>query len=176
MLFTKFRKLNFERGIFLGSGAMKGIARESQLKLQELTDGKVICKYDSFMGFRHGPKAIINEMSIITYLFSNNSYANKYETDLVMDINKGRKPLYSIGVMENEIKELELDLAIILGNSEERISEEFLAIVSVLPAQILGFYKSLQLGLKPDNPSESGMIHRVVKGVKLYNFENEWIK
>ena len=54
---------------------LKGIARESHLKLQELTDGKVICKYDSFMGFRHGPKAVIDEDTLLVYLFSNNQYA-----------------------------------------------------------------------------------------------------
>ena len=36
----------FERGVFLGSGPMKGIAEECHLKLQELTDGGVVCKFD----------------------------------------------------------------------------------------------------------------------------------
>lgn len=40
----------FERGVFLGSGALKGIAEECHLKLQELTDGAVVCKFDSFLG------------------------------------------------------------------------------------------------------------------------------
>ena len=60
----------FERGVFLGSGALKGIAEECHLKLQELTDGAVICKFDSFLGFRHGPKAVISPDSILVYLLS----------------------------------------------------------------------------------------------------------
>ena len=36
--------------------------------------------------------------------------------------------------------------------------------------KILGFYKSLEFGLKPDNPSESETITRVVKGVTIYPF------
>src|SRR3546814_9422282 len=47
---------SFDRVVFLGSGPMLGIARECHLKLQELTDGQIICKHDSFLGFRHGPK------------------------------------------------------------------------------------------------------------------------
>ena len=169
----KVSEINFERAAFLGSGLMQGIARESQLKLQELTDGKVICKYDTFMGLRHGPKAVINERTLITYLFSNNKYVNRYEVDLVKEINQGRRPIFTIGVMENKIKGVNPDLEIILDGNNNRLSEEFLAIVSVVPAQMLGYLKSIQLGLKPDSPSESGMIHRVVKGVKIYPYENK---
>lgn len=170
---TKVSKINFERAVFLGSGLMQGIARESQLKLQELTDGKVICKYDTFMGLRHGPKAVINEKTLMTYLFSNNNYVNRYEVDLVKEISLGRKPIFSLGVMENKIKGVNLDLEIILDGNINKLSEEFLTIVSVMPAQVLGFLKSIQLGLKPDNPSESGMIHRVVKGVKIYPYDKK---
>ena len=149
---------------------LKGIARESQLKLQELTDGKVICKYDSFMGVRHGPKAVINEKTLVVYLFSNNSYANLYELDLVKAIASGRKNLFSIGVMENEIDTTNVDLKIILSENGKKLHEDFLPVVSVLPAQLLGLFKSINLGLKPDSPSESGMIHRVVQGVKTYTY------
>jgi tagatose-6-phosphate ketose/aldose isomerase len=44
-------------------------------------------------------------------------------------------------------------------------------VMDVTVGQMLGLFKSLSLGLKPDNPSEKGVINRVVKGVKIYNFE-----
>ena len=168
----KVASLNFTRAVFLGSGLFTGIARESHLKLQELSDGKVICKHDSFLGFRHGPKAVVNESTLVTYLFSNNSYSQKYELDLVESVNKGRTGIFRIGFMEHDISNVDVDLKIILSDQNDSISEEFLTILSILPAQILGFFKSLELGLKPDNPSESGVITRVVQGVKLYNYEN----
>ena len=124
------------------------------------------------MGFRHGPKAVIHEKTLVVYLFSNNSYANMYELDLVKAIASGRKNLFSIGVMENDIDALNVDLKIILSENGEKIHEDFLPVVSVLPAQLLGLFKSLDLGLKPDSPSESGMIHRVVQGVKTYSYIN----
>lgn len=164
--------LDFKRAVFLGSGMTKGIARESHLKLQELTDGKVICKFDSFMGFRHGPKAVIDESTLVVYLFSNNEHVNLYEKDLVSAISSGRRNLFSIGVMENSISISEVDLKIVLSNNGKKIQEDFLPIVEVLPAQLLGFYKSLSLGLNPDSPSASGMIHRVVQGVKIYPILN----
>jgi hypothetical protein len=42
-----------------------------------------------------------------------------------------------------------------------------------MPAQILGFFKSIYLGLKPDTPSESGTITRVVQGVNIYSYEKK---
>jgi tagatose-6-phosphate ketose/aldose isomerase len=161
--------LSFERAIFLGSGLFSGIAEESHLKLQELSDGRIICKHDSFLGFRHGPKAVIDEKSLLVFHFSNNMYSQQYERDLVQSINGGAKGLYRIGIMESDIN-IDLDLKIILGGNGRKINEKMLSIISVLPAQILGFFKSLNLGLEPDNPSISGTITRVVQGVKLYPY------
>ena len=164
--------MDFNRAVFLGSGMHKGIARESHLKLQELTDGKVICKYDSFMGFRHGPKAVVHDKTLVTYLFSNSDYVNQYEVDLVKSVATGRKNLYSIGVMEKDLAISDLDLKIVLSDNGKKLDEDFLSVVSVLPAQLLGFFKSMELGLNPDSPSDSGMIHRVVQGVNIYPYEN----
>ncbi len=169
----KIAKLKFNRAVFLGSGLFSGIARESHLKLQELTDGKIICKHDTFLGFRHGPKAVIDDKTLLVYLFSNNKYSQKYEIDLVNSVNSGETGCFKVGVMENEIPEIKLDTKIIFSKIGNKLEEEFLTIVSVLFAQTLGFFKSLDLGLEPDSPSERGMIHRVVQGVKLYDYKNK---
>jgi len=163
-------KEKFSRAVFLGSGLLKGIAREAHLKLQELTDGKVICQYDSFLGFRHGPKAVLNNETLIMYIFSNNDYVKKYEQDLVLSVNDSGRVMCTIGVTEHKIPGLNLDLEILLSEGARKIDEDFYSVVSVLPAQLLGFHKSVNLGLKPDSPSESEIITRVVKGVKLYTY------
>ncbi len=168
----KIASSDFKRAVFLGSGMLKGIARESQLKLQELTDGKIICKHDSFMGFRHGPKAVLDGDTLIVYLFSNNTYAGLYEKDLVAAIEGARKPLCSIGVMEEDSIPANLDLKIVLSDDGKKIHEDFLSVAMVMTAQLLGLFKSINLGLDPDSPSESGMIHRVVQGVKIYPYTN----
>ncbi|QEH43372.1 SIS domain-containing protein [Chitinophaga sp. XS-30] len=165
--------LDFQRAIFLGSGPLRSVANESDLKVQELTDGKVICKFDSFLGFRHGPKAVINSSTLLVYLFSNNQYVHQYESDLVKAIISGEKGLFSIGITESADKDFEVDLLIELSTGGKTVDEEFLSVCSVLPAQILGFYKSLEFGLMPDNPSEKATITRVVKGVIIYPFSPE---
>jgi tagatose-6-phosphate ketose/aldose isomerase len=163
--------LDFKRGVFLGSGPFFGIAHESHLKLQELSDGKVICKYDSFLGFRHGPKAVIDSSTLNVFIFSNNPYVSKYEIDLVKSVNRGERGIFRMGIMENPVGRLNLDLEIVYGGRSKNLAEPLLGLCSILPAQMLGFYKSLQLGLKPDRPSESGTITRVVQGVNIYPYE-----
>jgi tagatose-6-phosphate ketose/aldose isomerase len=166
-LLARIAELDFQRAVFLGSGPLFGTATESQLKLQELTDGKIICKTDSFLGFRHGPKAVVDNTTLIMYLFSNQPYASRYETDLVHAMKKGKNALIEIGIMESRNTSLVLDEVILLGN-DPAIDEDLLSVCFVIPAQLLGLFKSIQLGLNPDSPSESGAISRVVQGVNIY--------
>ncbi|HUQ65365.1 MAG TPA: SIS domain-containing protein [Flavitalea sp.] len=163
--------MEFERVVFLGSGPLLGAAEESQLKVQELTDGKVVGKHDSYLGFRHGPKAVINPNTLIIYLFSNQEYVFSYETDLVRDVNAKEKGLYRVGIIESEVQDLEVDLLIELSEMPQKLDEEFLAVCSVIPAQLLGFYTCLKYKLRPDNPSQNGSITRIVEGVNIYPFE-----
>lgn len=167
---------SFIRGIFLGSGPILGTATESNLKLQELTDGDVICKSESYMGFRHGPKAVIDETSLVCYLISNEKYVQEYEFDLIKDMKRGRKPMVEIAVCEEISIAKKFDLLIKLSDDGKKLEEEFLTVCFILPAQILAFFKSLALGYKPDNPSISGSISRVVEGVKIYDDLNSSVK
>ncbi|MBN9385839.1 MAG: SIS domain-containing protein [Chitinophagaceae bacterium] len=166
--------LDVKRVVFLGSGPLKGAARESHLKVIELTDGQVNCQYDSFLGFRHGPKAIIDDHTVMVYLFSNDPYVRKYELDLVGGIARTERFLYSLGVGQG-LKTAggpDLHLSIELGLDGWRAADDVLAVCSVIPAQLIGFYRSLKLGLNPDAPSRRGGIHRVVQGVNIYPYKD----
>lgn len=163
--------LNFKRAVFLGSGELKGIAEECHLKLQELTDGKVICKFDSFLGFRHGPKAVIDKDTLLVYLFSPNNFVRQYEEDLVKQINSNNKVVAQVALSVGKpikIKGVNYELEIIMEHTAETTGE-YAFIPYVLIGQLLGLYKSLHLGLNPDNPSVSGNISRVVEGVTIYS-------
>lgn len=162
--------LDFKRAVFLGSGPFYGTATESQLKLQELTDGIIICKNDSYLGFRHGPKAVTNEKTLLVFIFSNNPYVQLYEKDLVLSMRKGKKALLMLAVFENPVEGLDFDLGMQLGKPGFSVDEELLTVCDILPGQLLGFFKSLSLGLKPDAPSESGAISRVVEDVTIYRY------
>ncbi|OJV86056.1 MAG: hypothetical protein BGO34_19310 [Bacteroidia bacterium 44-10] len=158
---------NFERAVFLGSGEEKGIAEECHLKLQELTDGKIICLFDSFLGFRHGPKAALNEKTLLVYLFSEDDNVFQYERDLVIQINQQQKPMAQIYVAhkKRKIENIVFDMEMI---PKTQAQTEYDVILYVLVGQMLGMFKSMELGLNPDNPSVNGKIARVVEGVTIY--------
>ena len=160
----------FERGVFLGSGALKGIAEECHLKLQELTDGAVVCKFDSFLGFRHGPKAVVNSKSIVVYLMTDQESVQRYERDLVKQVDANNTPVAQIIVIGGKAPELpgvKADLVVKMpyGYAE---NEHYGIVPFVVVGQLLGYYASLAHGLNPDAPSVSGNIHRVVEGVTIY--------
>lgn len=169
-MLNKVASMPFERAVFLGSGPFLGTATESHLKLQELTDGSIICKEDSYLGFRHGPKAVINGHSLVVFILSNDPYVHRYEADLIQSMNRGKKALYTIGIAESPVHDLHFDLSVEMSDAGRQLDEDMLTVPSILPAQLLGFYKSLSLGLMPDAPSVSGAISRVVEGVKIYPF------
>lgn len=171
--FRQIASINFERALFLGSGPLYGTATESHLKLQELTDGKVICKKDSFLGLRHGPKVVIDQNTLVFLLFSNQPYVLDYEIDLLNELKAGTKPLYMGGMIESGIFNVDLDNLFVLSESGVQLEEDFLPVCFILLAQMLGYFKSLQLGFDPDMPSKSGTISRVVKGVVIYPYNNQ---
>lgn len=168
---SKIAERKFERGVFLGSGALKGIAEECHLKLQELTDGAVVCKFDSFLGFRHGPKAVVNNKSLVVYLMTNEENVTRYETDLIRQVDSNNKPVAQVIVIAGKQPELPIANPDLVVNMPYDVREtNYFGIVPfVLVGQLLGFYASLAHGLNPDAPSVSGNIHRVVEGVTIYD-------
>ncbi len=170
--FKKIADHNFKRVVFLGSGALKGAAKESHLKILEMTDGQIICQYDSFLGFRHGPRAVIDSSTLLVYFFSTDPYVHKYEVDLVKSIKKTEKFLFCIGVGQRllESEDLGLDFTIDLYDEYDRIPDDFFSICCVVPAQMISLYKSIALGLVPDSPSQNGGINRTVQGVTIYPY------
>jgi len=165
----KIAGLDFKRAVFLGSGPLKGVAEESRLKLQELTDGSVMCAFDSFLGFRHGPKAVVNGDTLLVYLLSDKAAVQRYELDLIRQIKARGYEMASILVCQNKpsdesVASLEIEIGLPSG-----MPECYSCVSYIFVAQLLGMFKSINFGLCPDSPSVSGNISRVVEGVTVYS-------
>ena len=52
---------------------------------------------------------------------------------------------------------------------EPGVPDQFRVMTDVIVGQIIATIKCLQLGLRPDTPSASGVISRVVQGVTIYD-------
>ena len=90
---------DFNRIVYLGSNCLKGFAQESALKMLELTAGRVVTMYDTPLGFRHGPKSIIDDNTITVVYLSDNAYTRQYEVDLVKEMSGQRKGNKIVAVM-----------------------------------------------------------------------------
>jgi len=158
----------FQRAVFLGSNTLFGCAKECHLKLQEETDGKVVGKFDTFLGLRHGPEAVVHDDTIVVYLMSEDPLVHRYELDLMNGVKGKGIGMKKIAVCKkaDEQTKAAADLVIEHGRN---IPDDYQSPAYVIIGQALGVFKSLAFGLKPDSPSEAGVITRVVQGVKIYD-------
>ena len=162
---------DFDRIVYLGNIALKGVAQESALKMLELTAGKVATMYDSQLGFRHGPKSIIDDNTLTVAYLSDDDYRRRYELDLIKEMSgqrKGNKIAVVYSKDCEEVKELvDYTIQFNVGEAMENI---MLGLDFILFAQTLAVMKSLSMGITPDNPCPTGEVNRVVKGVILYPY------
>lgn len=172
-LLQDISKLDIDRIVYLGANGLKGLARESALKVLELTSGKIATLHDSCMGFRHGPKSIVDDNTLIVIYFSNDLYARQYEMDFLKEITSQEgthKVLAITDYKDDQVKNL-ADYSIEINEEKDNYSDDiFLLFDYLLNAQMLSIYLAIKLGVQPDNPSPSGNVNRVVKGVTIYKY------
>ena len=151
-------ELPAERVVFVGSGVLAGIAREAALKYLELTAGQITSFYESTLGFRHGPKSVVNAQTQVFILRSNDGYTARYDIDLFEEVTRDRRAAYTTLLHADSYK------------GGETLLDAWLALPLIVYCQALAFFKALQLGISPDNPCPTGEVNRVVQGVTLYPF------
>lgn len=157
------KKLRF---VYLGSGPLVGLARESALKLLELTAGEVVTYFDSPLGFRHGPKSVLDADTLAVVYVSGDPYTRRYDLDIVAEIRAQLGP-DSVAVISTEPIPEELGAAVVLPGLVG-LDDSSVALAYLVFAQYLALFTSLEYGKTPDNPFPSGEVSRVVKGVTIY--------
>jgi len=159
----------FERVVYLGSQELKGLAREAALKMLELTDGRVVSIADSPLGFRHGPKTILNGSTLVVAFLSNDAHVRRYDLDLVSELRSdgvaGR--VIALGAGDATARHPD-NVAIAAG--VDTLADLELCLPCVVFAQALAMLRSLSLGLSPDSPNAAGTVNRVVQGVSIYPY------
>jgi tagatose-6-phosphate ketose/aldose isomerase len=157
----------FERIVYLGSNALKGLAREAALKTLELSDGQVVAISDTPLGFRHGPKTIINGRSLVVVLLCNDPYTRRYEVDLLDELRADGVAARVLALTAQPAAEHRHadDVAL---SAAAAASDLALCLPYAVFAQSLALMQSLSLGLKPDVPNARGTVNRVVQGVTIY--------
>ena len=164
-------EFDFKRIVYLGSNTNKGVAQESGLKLCELTKGIIDTNFDTPMGFRHGPKSVINPETLTVVYLSDDAYTRQYEYDIIKEMSLERHGNKILAVSSHEDAEVEklVDYFVSFDN-KEALNNVFLGLEYISLAQTLAIHKSMAMGITPDNPCPSGEVNRVVKGVIIYPY------
>lgn len=154
------------RVCLLAPRVLSGMAREGALKLMEITAGRVIAIAETFLGLRHGPMAFLTPQTVILYFFSSNPLVRRYELDLAREVRAKDLALSSVALGPEHEAQAKYSLATAY---RDPVPDVFRAPLDVVFPQMLALFLCIRLGLRPDEPSEAGVIHRVVQGVRIYS-------
>ena len=158
---TELAQRNLDRLVVLGAGNLLGIAREASLKCLELTAGQMMVTYDSPLGFRHGPKSMVTEQTLIVVLHSNDGYTKQYDSDLQAELHRDQKSSHIVELSQKT-----------LAAEVEGLTDLGLSLLYITYCQMYSFFRAWYLGIGADNPCPTGEVNRVVKGVEIYPFKS----
>jgi glucosamine--fructose-6-phosphate aminotransferase (isomerizing) len=131
--------------VCLGQGGLHGIACEAALKLTEMS----VSYGQSFhtLEFRHGPKSIVSEETLITFLLSETGY--KAEVEVLEEIKELGGTTLVIANRADDRARAAADFLVDLGAE----APEWARLPLYLPThQLLGLYTGTKKGLDPDRP------------------------
>jgi tagatose-6-phosphate ketose/aldose isomerase len=160
---------NFRRAVYLGTGPGMGAARESALKMLEMTAGSVATLCDSYLGFRHGPMSFAHQDTLIVCFLSSDPLLRAYEADLLQELNDKELGLFKVIIGENVPRDLVRSNDVVIEcPGLAAVGDYDSSVIHVMVGQLLAFFRCLEEGLHPDSPSEDGVINRVVQSFKLH--------
>lgn len=150
-----------QRVVYLGSGPLEALAKESALKILELTSGRVAAMANTPLGFRHGPKSVLNGASLVVVFNSGKALARRYEEDLANELRRDQVAgrIVTVGPGAE------------IGIDAPDWPDAWLAPLWLLAAQQYALHQSALLELRPDNPFVTGTVNRVVQGVTIYRHD-----
>jgi tagatose-6-phosphate ketose/aldose isomerase len=153
-------KEEYRKACFVASGPLKAVAKESALKLLEMTAGKTLTMSESALGLRHGPMAALDQDTLLVCFLSESERVQAYERDLLREVGNKRlagSRIVIAGGAQGKDSYAEHHLALAeLGS----VADEYRTPVDVISGQLLGLFFSIQWKLMPDCPSPSGVISR----------------
>ena len=160
--------LDFSRVIYLGAGPFFGLAHEAQLKILELTAGQIATMYESPVGFRHGPKSLINQDTVVLVFGSADAYTKAYDLDLVREV-AGDGIVRRLVLLTGREEQLEGVEQVVLS-TQEPLGDSYRIFPYIVYAQLFALLTSLKVKNRPDTPSPTGTVNRVVQGVIIHPF------
>lgn len=161
--------LGCTRACFVGSSVLRAVADECSLKVVELSGGKVTTLAETPLGLRHGPLSSVDGQTIFVAFLSSDPRRRGYELDLLREIDRKRLGRVRLAISAADTSDFAqlVDHPLSLGIGAD-FPDHYRPVLDVMLGQLIGLFASMRCGLKPDQPSPSGTITRVVQPIKLY--------
>ena len=159
---------DFRSAVFLGTGARLGSARESALKVLEMSDGRVHATAETYLGLRHGPMCAIHPDTLVVCFLSSDTVTRAYELDLIRELNRkqlGIRLLVGEAVPDDIVRSTDCRIEC---PGLASVGDDLAAITDVVVGQLLALFRCLALGLSPDAPSSGNVINRVVEDFAIH--------
>lgn len=162
----------YHRIIYLGSGSLAGLAREAQLKVLELTAGKIATVFDSSLGFRHGPKSFVDEKTAVLVFVSNDPYTRQYDIDMLEEVAADQIAASVVGIGQ-KANPIFSGVTFTFSTEAVLLPEAYLALPDIMVGQVIALATAVKVGNTPDTPSPTGTVNRVVQGVIIHEFNGQ---
>ncbi len=131
--------------LYLGRGINHAIAKESALKLKEIS--YIHAEAYSAGSLKHGPLALICEEMPSVFICTSGDYQEKTVSNIQEVKARGGKVLVISNYADDNLKAL-ADEIFIVPQSDELLSP----LLTVVPCQLLAYYTALALGRDIDQP------------------------
>lgn len=160
----------FERAFYLASPCLFGAARESALKMTEMTAGRVITVCETYLGLRHGPMSAVHPDTLVVCFVSADPLVRAYELDVIRELNRKQLGLKKLFVGHDIPRDVVGPADLVLEHPGLD-DDEITSVLYVVAGQVLSLLRCLNENLRPDAPSEDGVINRVVSSFRIYGVE-----
>lgn len=149
---------------FVGNSSLSAAARESALKVLELTSGAIQTISESTLALRHGPMSALTQQTIFTIFVSTDPKRCRYDLDLLSEIRSKQavRTLVAVGY------DTPVANHVLFCERFRQIPDSHRPAVDVIFGQLFGLFASIETGGMPDSPSPNGIINRVVQRFTIY--------
>ncbi len=161
---------DFARVVYLASGPRLGSAKESALKMVEMTAGRVWAMCESYLGLRHGPMSAVHPDTLVVCCLASDPLVRAYECDLIRELNDKQLGMAKLIFGEGVPADLARGGDVVIDcHGLAEFGDENMPVLDVILGQVLALFRCMKEGLKPDSPSSNGVINRVVQGFRLHS-------
>jgi len=144
--------MGLERFFFLGSGPNYGVACETMLKMKEMSLSYSEAYH--FLEFRHGPKSMVNESTLVVGLISEG--AREQEIAVLREMQALGATILALADSEFGLEDFAQVVAFKSGTSDWARGVLYLPVL-----QLMACYRAMAKGLDPDRPTHLDAVVRL---------------